>query len=167
LPTGSWRRFELGCDRRPVTFPADGLDQLVWAGEVALQQLLGRRRGDRARVEATEEDLDQGPCNQGREHPLLGFVEGGDVEREGVTQRRRGDARRERLVHMDDVQRVGFEQPLHRVPGEDVEDLVATPPQLLRDSPDELVDAGVGGPPVRRDLGNREGLAGHGPGSAR
>ena len=44
-----------------------GLDQLVVAGEEALEQRRGRARGDGAGVEAAEEDLDQRPRNLGRE----------------------------------------------------------------------------------------------------
>ena len=47
--------------------------------------------GHRAGVEAAEEDLDQRPRDLGREDPLLGRVEGGDVERDrsGAARSRR------------------------------------------------------------------------------
>ena len=154
-------RFELRRDRGPVTPLAGRLDQLVWAREVALEQLAGRRGGDGSGVEAAEEELDQRPRHLGREDPLLRFVEGGDVERGRVAQRRRGDAGRERLVDVDDVERVGAEQPLDRLAGGDGEHLVAAPLELLGEPPDELVDPVAGAPPVGRDLGYREGLGRH------
>ena len=154
-------RFELGRDGGPVAPLPRRLDQLVGAGEVALQQLARGRRGDGAGVEAAEEDLDQRPRDLGREHPLLRFVESGDVERVGVAQRRRGDARRERLVDVDDVGWIGAEQALGRVAGEDPPHLVAAPLQLLGHPRDELVDPVGGAPPVGRDLDYRERLHRH------
>ncbi len=154
-------RLQLGRDLGPVPSVAARLDHLVGAGEVALEQPRGRRRRDRAGVEATEEDLDQGACHLGRENPLLRGVEGGDVERVGVAQRGRGDARRERLVDVDDVEGVRGDGPLDRVAGAEDRDLVAAPPELLGDPRDVLVDLVLGAPPVGGDLGYREALGRH------
>ena len=57
-----------------------------------------------------------------------------------MAQRRRGDAGRERLVDVDDVEPRRFQQPLDRVAGGDPQDLVAAPLELLGDALDELVD---------------------------
>ena len=46
----------------------EGLRLIAWTEETG------------ARVDPAEEDLDQRPRHLGREHPLLGRVEGGDVE---------------------------------------------------------------------------------------
>ena len=148
---------------RPSRAPPRRLRPPRRAREVALEQLGGRRGRHRAGVEAAEEDLDQRPRHLGREDPLLGRVEGGDVERVGVAQRRRGDPRRERLVDVDDVaagaaaSRFFTESPEPRT-----DDLVAAPPELLGDGArrNSLTAFRV---PRRcgRDLGYRETLSRH------
>ena len=138
-PAGSWRRaseapvdgLQLGGDLLPAALRAAGLDQLVVGREVGLQQLGCRRRRHRAGVEAAEEDLDQRPRDMGRQHPLLRRVEGGDVERVGVAQRRRGDAGREGLVDVDDVRRGRPEQLFDPLAGGGDQDLMAAALQLL------------------------------------
>ena len=150
-------------DRRPVALAAGRLDQLVGGGEVALQQPAGRRRGDRAGVEPAEEDLDQGAGHLGGEHPLLGSVEGGDIERVGVAQRGRGDARREGLVDVDDVQLPRAQQLFDPLAVAGHQHLVTAPPQLCRDPFDILVDWIGDAPAMRRDLGDRKSVSGHGP----
>ena len=99
-PVGSWRRasqapvdrLQLVGDRGPVAPVAARLDQLVGGRGSSAPAARRSPAGHRAGVEAAEEDLDQRPRHLGREHPLLRRVEGGDVERVGVAQRRRGDA---------------------------------------------------------------------------
>ena len=97
----------------------------------------------------------------GREDPLPRIVEGGDVERERVPQRRRWSARRERVVDVDDVQRPRFQQPFDRVPGLDPQHLVPAPLELLGDGGRELRRRVGPRPADREDLGNRERLGGH------
>ena len=96
----------LGAGPRPVGLDRDraGGDVLVAGREEAVHELAGRLAGDRAGVEAAEEDLDERPRDLGREDPLGRLVEAADVERPRVTQRRRSGARRERVVHVDDVE---------------------------------------------------------------
>jgi hypothetical protein len=78
---------------------------LVGGGERALHQLARgvERRG--ARVEPAEEALDEAARDLRRDHALGRRVERADVERARVPQRHRGRARRERLVHVDEVER--------------------------------------------------------------
>ncbi len=64
-----------------------GADQLVGAGEEALDQLAGRLAARRPGVDPPEEHLDQHPCHLGREHPLGRLVERRDVQRERMAQR--------------------------------------------------------------------------------
>ena len=122
--------------RRPAPVArrrAARLDQLVGGREVALEQLRRSPAGHRAGVDPAEEDLDQRPRHLGREHPLLRRVEGGDVERVGVAQRRRGrrSARTARgRGRCPSAPR--FQQPLDRVAGRDPQHLVAAPLQLGR-----------------------------------
>ena len=89
-------------------------DQLVGAGEEALDQLAGRLAARGPGVDAPEEHLDQHPRHLGREHPLGRLVEGRDVQRERVAQRSRSGARREGLVDVDDVEVDPLEQLLER-----------------------------------------------------
>jgi hypothetical protein len=79
-------------------------DQLVLPREEALQQLTGRLVARGALVDSPEEDLDEHPGDLGRENPLHGLVEGGDVERLGVTQGRGPGAWSERLVDMQQIE---------------------------------------------------------------
>ncbi len=79
--------------------------QAVVAREVVGHQLGGRRQAGRARVQAAEEALDEAARHQRREQPLGGRVERADVERARVAQRGVGGARRERLVHVHEVER--------------------------------------------------------------
>ena len=62
------------------------------------------------RVEAAEEQLDEPARDLRREHALGGRVEAADVQRARVPQRRGRCARRERLVHVHDVERRAIEQ---------------------------------------------------------
>ena len=90
------------------------MDDLVVAGEVALDQVA---RGDvarRAPVEAAEEQLDDLARDLRRDEALGGRVEGADVQRLRVAQRRRRSARRERLVHVHEVELGAVEQVLER-----------------------------------------------------
>ena len=80
------------------------------AGEVALDQLLGRGAARGAGVEAAEEDLDQWPRDLGRERALVRLVEAADVERARVAQRRRADAGGEGIVDVDEVEVDAAEQ---------------------------------------------------------
>src|SRR5829696_1261869 len=89
-------------------------DQLVLAGEEALQQLTGGLVARGALVDPPEEDLDQHPGDLSGEHSLDGLVEGGDVERLGMPERRRPRAGDERLVDVDQIERHSTEQPLQR-----------------------------------------------------
>ncbi len=155
-------RFEVVGDRPPVAPLPRRRDQLVVRREVLLQQLPGRLAGHRAGVDPAEEDLHQRPRHRGREHPLLRRVEGRDVERQRVAQRRRRDARRERLVHVDDVVGPRVQRPLDRLAAGDPHHLVAAALQLLAELGDEVVDRFPGRPPVRRDLGDRQLGRGHG-----
>ena len=86
----------------------------VVAGEVARHQLGRRGQARGARVEAPEEALDEAPRDERREQTLGGGVEGADVERARVAQRGVGGARRERLVHVDEVELDGAQQFLDR-----------------------------------------------------
>lgn len=150
----SVHRFEVVGDRRPVAPLPGRLDQLVARREVVLQQLPGRRAGHRARVDPPEEDLHQRPRHLGREHPLLRRVKGRHVQRQRVAERRRGDARRERLVHVDDVVGPRGERPFDRL-------AAADPLRCPRDASSSLRRATnsfyrfPGRPPMRRDLGDR------------
>ena len=87
-------------------------DQLVLAGEEALEQLAGRLVAGGALVDPAEEDLHQHPGNLCGENSLHRLVEGGDVERLRVPKRRGPRARREGLVDVHEVERHGPEQPL-------------------------------------------------------
>ena len=89
-------------------------DHLVVAREEALDQVArgGEARG--AAVEAAEQQLDQLARHLGREDALGGGVEGADVQRARVAQRGRRRARRERLVHVHEVELGAVEQVLDR-----------------------------------------------------
>ena len=87
---------------------------VVAAGEEPAEQIGRRPAGDRAGVEAAEEDLDDRPRDLRREHPLGRQVERRRVQGARVPQRRRGDARGERVVDVDDVEVDGGQQPLER-----------------------------------------------------
>ena len=75
------------------------------AGEEAADEAARHVEGRHPRIEAPEEQLDEATCHLGREHPLGRRVEGADVERPRVAQRRRRGARGERLVDVQDVER--------------------------------------------------------------
>ena len=96
-----------------------GPQQRVGGRERVLHLLARGVEGRRARVEAAEEQLHEAARHLGREHPLGGGVEGADVERARVAQRDRRRARRERLVHVDEVQRGEAEHLLDRAPDVD------------------------------------------------
>ena len=70
-------------------------------------------RGD-PRVEPPEEHLDEPARDLRREHPLGRRVERADVQRARVAQRGGRRTRRERLVHVDEVERRVVEQRLDR-----------------------------------------------------
>ncbi len=78
--------------------------EAVVAREVAGHQLGGGGEARCARVEPPEEGLDEAPGHERREQPFGGRMEGAHVERARVTQRRVRGARRERLVHVDEVE---------------------------------------------------------------
>ena len=93
---------------------APGMDHGVVAGEVALDQVAGGGEARGAAVEPAEEELHHLARHLGRDEALGGGVEGADVQRARVAQRRRRRARRERLVHVDEVELGALEQLLER-----------------------------------------------------
>ena len=86
----------------------------VLARERAGHQLRRGRQARGARVQAPEEALHEAARQQRREQPLGGRVERADVQRARVAQRRVGRARRERLVHVHEVQLDRAQQFLDR-----------------------------------------------------
>ena len=89
-------------------------DHLVVAGEVALHEVARRLERGGAPVEAAEQQLDDAACDLCRQHTLAGAVERADVERARVTQRSGGGRRRERLVHVHEVELGVVEEILDR-----------------------------------------------------
>ena len=87
-----------------------GRDDRVLAREEAAQQVGGRREGRGPRVEAPEDELHDLARDLGGDDALGRRVEGADVERARVAQRRAGHARRERLVDVAQVERGALEQ---------------------------------------------------------
>ena len=91
-----------------------GLDDAVVAGEVALDEVARGAEAGRAAVEAPEQQRDDPARDLRREEALGGRVEAADVQRARVAQRGRGGARRERLVHVHEVELGVLEQILER-----------------------------------------------------
>ena len=89
-----------------------GPDQLVSTGEEALEQLPRCLVAGRARIDATEEDLDHKASDLRGEHPLHRLVEARHIERQRMTQCGRAGARGEGLVDVHHVERDTAEQPL-------------------------------------------------------
>ena len=89
-------------------------DHRVVAREVALDQVAGGREARGAAVEAPEEELHHLARHLGRHEALGGRVERADVQRARVPQRGRRRARRERLVHVHEVELGAVEQILER-----------------------------------------------------
>ena len=81
--------------------------------ERARHQLRGRGQARGARVEAPEEALHEAPREQRREQAFAGGVKGADVQRARVPQRSVGGPRRERLVHVHEVELHRGEHFLH------------------------------------------------------
>ncbi len=81
-----------------------GGHHVVLAGEEARDQAPGDLERGEARVEAPEEELDEPSCDLRGEHALRGRVKAADVQRARVAQRGGRRARRERLVHVHDVE---------------------------------------------------------------
>ena len=82
----------------------------VLAREEAPQQVGGGAIGRGSRVEAPEDELDDLARDLGGDDALGRRVEGADVERARVAQRRAGHAGRERLVHVAQVERGALEE---------------------------------------------------------
>ena len=95
---------------RPV---AVGHEPVV-AREVALHQPRGGGQARGARIEATEEALDEAARDERRQEVLAGGVKRAHVQGARVAQRGVGGARRKRLVHVHEVQRHQAEQFLDR-----------------------------------------------------
>ena len=89
---------------------APGATIRVLAREEAPQQVGGRSEGRGPRVEAPEDELHDLARDLGGDDALGGRVEGADVERARVAQRRAGHAGREGLVHVAQVERRALEE---------------------------------------------------------
>ena len=89
-------------------------DQPVVAGEEALHEVAGHAEAGGAPVEAAEQELHHAPRHLRREDPLGGAWKRAHVQRARVAQRRRRRARRERLVHVHEVELGVLEQVLDR-----------------------------------------------------
>jgi hypothetical protein len=89
-----------------------GADHLVVAGEEAREQVAGGLVARQPGVEAAEHELDDLARDLRRDDPLRRRVERADVQGARVAQRDARDARRERLVHVADVERGALEQVL-------------------------------------------------------
>ena len=101
-----------GRDRAPAPRRPPRPDQLVGPRKEPLQELARRLVARRARVDPTEEDLDQHASDLRGENALDRLVEGGDVERLGMAQRGRAGAGGERLVDVQEVERHRPQQAL-------------------------------------------------------
>ena len=87
-----------------------GLDHAVVAREVAGEQIARRREARGAPVEAAEHELHDLACDLRRDDALARRVERADVQRTRVAQCGRRRARRERLVHVHEVERGSLEE---------------------------------------------------------
>ena len=137
-PRRGSRRSRVSSRARPRREVGAGADHAVVAREVARHEVARDAEARGAPVEAAEQQLDDLAAGPGGEDALGGRVEGADVERARVAQRGRGGARRERLVHVDEVERGVVEQGLDRA--RHVDRQRHRPRPLARPDRDRLAD---------------------------
>ena len=106
---GAGRRARRRSLRRAARAGLPG-NERVAAGIGAPQRLAACGVGHGARVEAAEKVVLQAPADERGERALAGAVEGRDVQRAREAQRGVRQARRERVVDVDDVERHLAEQ---------------------------------------------------------
>ncbi len=82
-------------------------------GKARIQRRARRLIAGRPRVQPSEEELDEPSRDLGGEQALRRGVEASDVQCAGVAQRRARGTRRERLVHVHEVERQRLEELFH------------------------------------------------------